>query len=83
MDLLELTQTHPGAAAAATAMAAGCVPVFKALRRAAVRRIDQAWPDDRPELTHAQKVEHTVQKLSTSVIPDAVVASAVRGRKKD
>lgn len=82
MRLFELMQEYPFVAATVTAGVAGCVPVFNALQRAAIRRIDKAWPDDDPNLSHDQKIDHTVKTLSNSIVPNALVTTAIRRHKK-
>ncbi len=82
-NLLKLVTENPiTAGAIGTAVAAVVAffkPVMRALQRALVRRIEQAWPEDGGD---EERVRKTVDKIqSQTLMPRTFVESAVRKHK--
>ena len=86
---IKLVETNPITFAAITAVAAATAaffkPIMRALQRALVRRIEQAWPDDSVDLDDEARVRVATKALSqsasTSFIPRSLLELAVRNHK--
>ncbi len=83
-ELFELVMSNPltsgAVAAGVAAVVAFFKPVARAVQRALVRRIDQAWPDDEDD--HETAVQRTADAVSArSLLPRGVVEAQVRKHK--
>lgn len=56
-------------------------PIMRALRAAAIRRIDRAWPEDGGHEEKVRKAVDTLQKETLMPIPRSMVETAVRRHK--
>jgi hypothetical protein len=67
---------------AVVAFVAFIKPIAKALRRALIRRIDQAWPDDCDNVTYEEKIRRTVEAVNAqTLIPRGTIERTVREHK--
>ena len=86
--LIQLISDNPviasAVAGALTATVAFIRPIAKALQRALIRRIDQAWPDDEDcdNVSHEEKIRRTVEAVNAqTLIPRGTIERTVRSYK--
>ena len=84
-SLLKLVTENPITASALGAFAAAAVaffkPVMRALQRALVRRIDQAWPDNGGHEERIRKTIDTVTSETVIPLPRSLVDRVIRDHK--
>lgn len=84
--LLQFVTDNPIASSAVGAVVAAFVafvkPIARALQRALIRRIDQAWPIG--DLPHEKKVAITVDRVNAqTLIPRGTIEKTVRKHKSN